>query len=162
MVFDSGDHPLIFQDVDGVLNTTTSPVALDEKLIHNLVDLVNKSKARLVLSTAWRKNDTLVDQLITTLKRAGIEGPQDFSKTPSLCAGVSCRPDEIHAWLRAHRQKRWIAIDDWDLTKMRHGAFLKNHFVHTDPRLGLTTSKVQEGWDYLHPVHADVVSALES
>eukprot|EP00397_Hematodinium_sp_SG-2012_P047322 GEMP01053778.1.p2 GENE.GEMP01053778.1~~GEMP01053778.1.p2 ORF type:complete len:157 (+),score=27.22 GEMP01053778.1:92-562(+) len=146
-------QPLIFQDVDGVLNTMGSGVALDDKLVSNLVHLTNESKAQIVLSTAWRKHDFLVQQLISKLRHAGLDiSNQDFTKTPSLCRGVSCRPDEIESWLQAHpgHSNRWVAIDDWDLTKMEHGSFLKGHFVNTDPRVGLTGAKADEALAFLH------------
>merc|ERR1711907_524761 len=58
------------------------------------------------------------------------------------------RPVEILRWIKEHNDKakagkgtlveEWVAVDDRDLLHENSGSKLQGHFVHTNPRQGLT------------------------
>ena len=66
--------PLVFLDLDGVLNTTVSAdhVRLDRNLCGRLREIVERTGASIVLSTFWREHEAYVAYV---LKRQGIEAP---------------------------------------------------------------------------------------
>eukprot|EP00392_Amoebophrya_sp_AT5.2_P011042 g11117.t1 len=110
--------PLIFQDVDGVLNDADENVLLSDKLINRLDDLVGDTDAQIRIVGA----------------------------TPSLCRGVECRAKEIWAWMEGHKafKGNWVALDDWNLFVQPDGEHLVDHFVNTNPDVGLTPDDAEE------------------
>merc|ERR1719401_887906 len=96
--------------------------------MHALKHVVRKSRAAVVLSSDWRKQEQLVEGVNNQLAEYGM--PKLFGQTPDLdpknVAGVvkalhsnvrEKRTKEIRKWLRQHPGiERWVAIDDMDLS----------------------------------------------
>ena len=159
--------PVIFLDIDGVLNRTSGAthIRLDQDLVSRLRTIVQRSGCRIVLSTFWRGFDAYVRYI---LHRHGIDaalvigvtpGSEHGSVTPmvtergaaqaSLGLEASAHDDtfyanraaEIRAWLAAHPAvTRFAVLDD---RPSASDATLAAHFVRTDHRTGLTDDDVQ-------------------
>mmetsp|Transcript_20768 Transcript_20768/g.59329 ORF Transcript_20768/g.59329 Transcript_20768/m.59329 type:complete len:197 (-) Transcript_20768:146-736(-) len=148
---------LIFQDVDGVLNHSAhGDGTLDLQLLRNLGHLVRKADAAVVVSSAWRKSPRGFKWLLETglMKGAGIPRSRIVGATPSLCADVGCRAQEIRCFLQLRMLPPgipWIAIDDQDLSSQDPALMTGQHFVRTDARCGLTLAKVHEAEALLLP-----------
>ncbi|CAJ1387552.1 unnamed protein product [Effrenium voratum] len=142
----AGRHPLLFQDVDGVLNRYVEGTPeLDPALLRNLKGTLDSTGADLVLSTQWRKYRDHRLRLQEALQQSGIPAERIVGETPSLCGGPYCRAKEIKEFLtaRGELETRWAAVDDVDLS-VQDPEFMKGHFVKTDPLRGLTAAKASE------------------
>ena len=94
---------IIFLDCDGVLNTTRclqldyeendntllfdpndkySP--LEKRCLSNLKDLIEKTQAKIVLTTTWRNNSEMRETLLKYLEMSGIPNNTVLGDTPSL------------------------------------------------------------------------------
>ena len=66
---------VIFLDVDGVLNsdrTLYEDISLEDDLILNLKELVDKTKAKIILSSSWRLSTEAVATLMDKLDKFGL------------------------------------------------------------------------------------------
>jgi hypothetical protein len=103
---------IIFLDIDGVLNCDKTPnprkfpYIVDKKLLARLKKLLDRTGAKVVLSSSWRCDP--VGRFAA--KHWGvpfIDVSPDKPKSP--------RCKEMHAWLSAHpRVTRYAVIDDED------------------------------------------------
>lgn len=127
--------------------------------------IVKKTRAAIVLSSDWRKQETLVEGINNQLHEHGI--PKLHGQTPDLdpknVAGIvkaihsnvrEKRAKEIRKWLRKQPNiERWVAIDDMDLSAQRKDEVLheqsgsqeplpfldpNSDFVKCNPAVGLT------------------------
>jgi hypothetical protein len=103
---------VIFLDIDGVLNSANTPnprkfpYIVDPKLLKRFKRLLQRTGAKVVLSSTWRYDPAG----IFSAKHWGIpfiDVIPDMPKRP--------RRDEVLAWLKAHpKVKRFVIIDDED------------------------------------------------
>jgi hypothetical protein len=103
---------VIFLDIDGVLNSANTPnprkfpYIVDPKLLKRFKRLLQRTGAKVVLSSTWRYDPAG----IFSAKHWGIpfiDVIPDMPKRP--------RRDEVLAWLKAHpKVKRFVVIDDED------------------------------------------------
>eukprot|EP00434_Breviolum_minutum_P012275 symbB.v1.2.010819.t1/scaffold706.1/size171012/8 len=123
--------------------------------------IVQKTEARIVLSSDWRKQDVLKEGIESAFEEHGI--PSLYSSTPDLdqaTPGVikaihssfrEKRCKEIRKWLKQHPKiTHFCAIDDVDLSmvdkaSLKSGRDAENifldpdkEFVKTNPVVGLT------------------------
>ena len=66
---------VIFLDIDGVLNsdrTLYESISLEDDLILNLKEIVNKTKAKIILSSSWRLSTEAVATLMDKLDKFGL------------------------------------------------------------------------------------------
>jgi len=131
----------------GVLNTHHTPV--NHPVDKNLLGRLEKTYAKIVLSTAWRLKHDLNEKITHIFN--GLHGgkgghPLVIGQTKDFGNGFTNRTDEIKDWVDHHPGVRhWIAIDDYDLAGTpKHKEIMYGHFVHTDPRVGLTEKNVEE------------------
>jgi hypothetical protein len=103
---------VIFLDIDGVLNCDKTPnprkfpYIVDKKLLARLKKLVDRTGAKVVLSSTWRCDPVGV----FAAKHWGIPFIDVCPDRPR-----SPRRKEITAWLAAHpRVTRFVVIDDED------------------------------------------------
>ena len=138
---------VIFLDVDGVLNTifTTrriySYTFVDTRKLLRLRDIVERTGAKLVLSSTWRITDLPIHQLTHDALVAEFERvrcPLWFSTTPYLPA--TKRWQEINAWLILHDVEDFIILDDWGEEEFRP---MMDRLVKCDPRKGLTKERAE-------------------
>lgn len=141
--------------------------------------IVQKTRAGIVLSSDWRKQDVLVEGVNNQLTEFGM--PKLIGQTPDLdgknVVGVvkalhsnvrEKRAKEIRKWLRQNPKiERWIAIDDMDLSTSRKEEILHEQsgsqeplpfldpgsdFVRCDPAKGLTMDLARLGVAFLNGV----------
>src|SRR5712672_638718 len=103
---------IIFLDIDGVLNCKSTPnprnfpYVVDRVLLRRLKRIVERTRAKVVLSSTWRYDPAG----IFSARHWGIpfmDVTPDMPKKP--------RRDEILSWLKAHpKVKRFVVIDDED------------------------------------------------
>lgn len=139
---------VIFLDFDGVLNGETEVCAhgvtlLPAKLLL-LKQIVEQTRAKIVLSTSWRDHwsadprqcDPTGRQINGMFRQYGLE---IRDKTPRL---HTRREAEIKGWLDAHPETQsFVVLDD----ALLGGDFLRGHFVKTSGYFGgLDASDVQK------------------
>ncbi len=127
---------VIFLDFDGVLNSEKylrkvgeTGVVIDPARMSLLKEIVDKTGAKIVLTTSWREHweknatDNNICKTINDIfKKHGLE---IFDKTPKQ---NTKREDEIKSWLDAHPEvANFVVLDDMFLS----AEFLDGHFVKT-------------------------------
>lgn len=107
-----GAMKIIFLDIDGVLNSSKTPnprklpYIVDKKLLGRLLKLVERSGAKIVLSSSWR-----IDPI--GVYAARYWGIPVFDICPDFPKRPRCK--EILAWLKGHPGViRYVVIDDED------------------------------------------------
>ena len=146
---------LIALDVDGVLNSQAYMHAnpgcfardwvdmLDPVACARLADLLERSKASIVISSTWRIGRTL-DEMRELLYRRGIRAPV-LGMTPlthRLGEGWTERGDEIQGWLDENMSQeayRLVILDDD--SDMAH---LSSYHVKTSWATGLLDGHVEQ------------------
>jgi len=103
---------VIFLDIDGVLNCKKTPnpgkfpYVVDPKLLKRFLSLLERSGAKVVLSSTWRYDPAG----LFSAEHWGIpliDVTPDMPKRP--------RRDEVRSWLKKHPTvKRYVVIDDED------------------------------------------------
>ncbi|KAJ0401545.1 hypothetical protein P43SY_007259 [Pythium insidiosum] len=144
--------PVLFLDVDGVLNVQTTAAKqpqepfsrLHESLVARLAAVIRRTQARVVLSSSWRYDPQRQARLRRLWRRERL--PPIDAETPSLPIGpadssgadvyAAQRVAEISAWLDAEQPARWAAVDDLDLAAAAHSD-VAARFIRTHPRRGL-------------------------
>ena len=152
---------IIFLDFDGVLNSWRffkdshanglllfRPAdQIDPKAIRWLNELITKSGAKVVVSSAWRLLHTL-DELRAMLGEKGFAG-EVIDRTESLSwqmvergpiVAKAQRGDEIDLWVRAHAEVESFVILDDDSDMAMHAGRL----VQTSCRKGLKQIHVEQ------------------
>ena len=148
---------IIFLDIDGVLNSDLHYQQVDRnlpyekksfniQLVNNLNSITDKTGAKIVLSSTWRKNRSL-DDLKELFKRVGITG-ELIDKTPVLefdpVVDMSVpRGCEIQLWINENKNllstnilnwKDYVIIDDDSDMLYWH----RKNFFQTDRTVGLS------------------------
>ena len=83
----------IFLDIDGVLNSTRTlyeDISLEDDLISNLKELVNKTGAKIILSSSWRLSTEAVAMLMDKLDKFGL-----------VISGMTCDGVDLY-WLEKY------------------------------------------------------------
>ena len=103
---------IIFLDIDGVLNaieyqmsTTEEPPLIDRSRLVILKEIIDKSDAKVVLSSSWKKAWFPKCTFDMVFREAGIIV---HDTTPS----IGKKRDEISAWLNKHPETKSFAIID--------------------------------------------------
>lgn len=125
---------VLFLDVDGVLHPTTvrhPREQFDKSCMMLLTEVVSKTKAKIVLSTAWRQDADGRSEISQKLRQYGLAC--FVSCTPSI--GRYSRAREILTWVRKYKPLTWVAVDDLPL--LQESNEMDDHFVQTDDRSGL-------------------------
>jgi len=143
---------VVFLDFDGVLNSaeytsTLNPDALypklstewwahglDPKAIERLNVLLERTGAKVVVSSSWRINTT-VEWLREVLESRGFRG-KVIGMTEHYSGAARC--EEISAWLQGRPVKSFVIFDDDE------DASIEGHFIRTDFEVGLTPEHVDQ------------------
>ena len=159
--------PVIFIDVDGVLNACNQPddsdlyfpsgreaemrdsyLVLSATRLSRFAELVKAHDCRIVLSTSWRLMALARTVLLAAFAEHGIEArvlgdTPDLSQTSEGSYPAGVRVDEIGAWLAQNGDPPWIAIDDGPMgttlaQEHLEEPLMDGHFVNTECDEGLT------------------------
>lgn len=138
---------VIFLDVDGVLNHGRQIEKIEDDKIQLLKQIIDKTNARIVLSSDWRlwlgKGDEDVALLQENLKSIGAE---IMSKTPYLKCDY--RGAEIYQWINEWQGEvidKFVILDDRDDMKP-----YMNKLVQTSFNLGLQEKHVKKAIQLLN------------
>ena len=145
---------LVFLDIDGVLDTYKSHYMLDPVLLDRLGIILERTGARIIISSSWRCGnvpDTVAFLTDYDNPRVG-SNPFPFTDkvvgiTPILYSVVdgdidrpATRGEEIATYLREHPYDNYVILDDCD-------EMLKDqwpHFVLVNDETGLTDEDVEK------------------
>ena len=124
---------VIFLDVDGVLNsdrTLYEDISLEDDLILNLKEIVNKTKAKIILSSSWRLSTDAIATLMNKLDKFGL-----------VISGMTCDGVDLD-WLEKYEfdtTKKYLDTKfDWDenrqikITRDRGAEIFKWLYDHVD------------------------------
>lgn len=141
---------IVFLDFDGVLNSDHSVARLGTRYrfwppsIRALNQILNKTDARVVITSTWREHWTLSENA-AALEKDGVLPKRVIGKTsPSATDGE--RGLEIDAWLKSapYPVKAFVILDDRDDMAMH-----KSRLVKVDPRIGLGMQEAQRAIELL-------------
>ena len=120
----------IFLDIDGVLNgleyqltATEDPPFIDKSRLPILKEIVEKSDAKIVLSSSWKKAWAKGCTFDCVFQKAGID---IYDTTPT----IGRKNAEISAWLNAHSEIESFVVLDY--ADCGWGELLPNVII-TDP-----------------------------
>lgn len=151
---------LIFLDIDGVLDTYSSRCQLDPVLMERLGVLLERTCAKIVISSSWRSNDIASTlEFITdpenprvgsnpfpfTDKVVGIT-PIIFTMKDGEIDGPATRGEEIAAYLETHPCNNYVILDDCNEMLPNQ----QSHFVLIDDEYGLTDADVKKAISILN------------
>lgn len=135
---------IIFLDIDGVLNSTqydrmrtNEQGNIDETRLTLLKQLVDETKAQIVLSSSWRKHwekeTALCDKVGQELNEVFAKhGLCIYDKTP--VSVNNDRAEEIRMWLNEYNSpEHFVILDD---IAFGWGIDLQDHLVKTNSRIG--------------------------
>lgn len=131
-------NKVIFLDVDGVLNsnrTLHEDISLEDDLISNLKELVNKTGAKIILSSSWRLSTEAVATLMDKLDKFGL-----------AISGMTCDGVDLD----------WLEKYEFDVTKK----YLDTKFDYDENRqIKITHDRGAEifKWLYYHDDCAYVI-----
>lgn len=135
------DKPIVFLDIDGVLNSTDFAISRKVKTVDQIderaVGFLNEiADWNFVLSSSWRRFLT-IEQVNNILKKKGFLG-ELISSTPTLHEEFSLRGNEIYGWMQDNLRspsdfKQYVIFDD-DSDMLY---WQKDNFVHVDNYFGL-------------------------
>lgn len=152
-------NPLLFLDVDGVLNTPNDG-GLSSAMIKRLSNIIAKTKCQICLSTSWRADQSAKKSLFEALTKVGkIDIDSIYiGDTPAIYHLP--RAYEIAEFLEskydqnALQSLKWVALDDMPLDNPVHESrgevlkkcksLMKDHFVHTDDTVGMTDDDMKQ------------------
>ena len=139
---------IVFVDVDGVLNTAFTErriycyTFVDTRKVLRLRDIVERTGAKIVLTSTWRIADTPIGEMCYDALKAEFERvrcPVWEDATPVLPGAK--RWQEINAWLLLHGEvDNFVILDDWGEEEFRP---MINHLVRTDPFKGLIKERAE-------------------
>ena len=120
---------VIFLDVDGVLNsakTLYEDSSLEDNLILNLKELVNKTEAKIILSSSWRLSTEAVATLMDKLDKFGL-----------VISGMTCDGVDLD----------WLEKYEFDATKK----YLDTKFDYNENKqIKITHDRGAEIFKWLH------------
>lgn len=168
---------VIFLDIDGVLNsdrTLYEDTSLEDDLILNLKELVDKTKAKIILSSSWRLSTEAIAKLMDKLDKFGL------AISGTTCDGVDLdwlekykfdttkkyldtkfdydenkqikitydRGAEIFKWLHDHDDCTYVILDD-EIEDIKP-YFSESVIVKTSYKTGLTKEDVKKAIQILN------------
>ena len=170
-------NKVIFLDIDGVLNSSRTlyeDISLEDDLISNLKELVNKTGAKIILSSSWRLSTEAVATLMDKLDKFGLV------ISGMICDGVDLdwlkkyefdttkkyldtkfdydenkqikithdRGAEIFKWLHDHDDCAYVILDD-EIEDIKP-YFNESVIVKTSYKTGLTKEDVKKAIQILN------------
>ena len=158
---------IIFLDVDGVLNCSTSKsfchddlygiiTGIDSDKVKRLAKIVEITGAEIVLSSDWKDG---WEKYCTIPKRSHAKYLDNHlykkgkltikDKTPNTSKGSWFRGNEILTYLRSHQDvENYVILDDTFFEDFSIKE-ISEHLVLTDHKVGLTDSDVEKAVEIL-------------
>lgn len=138
---------VVFLDVDGVLNSVRDYYSVELTTDSHFIllkELIDRTGAKIVLSSSWRIGLSIRGDLVQRLAEYGLE---IYDTTPVLYFEGRKRGDEIRAWLDKHEEVTNFVIldDDSDMCE-----FTKTNLVKTDTNFGLNKRHVEKAVEILN------------
>ena len=122
-------NKVIFLDVDGVLNSSRTlyeDISLEDDLISNLKELIDKTGAKIILSSSWRLSTDAIATLMDKLDKFGL-----------VISGMTCDGVDLD----------WLEKYEFDVTKK----YLDTKFDYDENRqIKITHDRGAEIFKWLH------------
>jgi hypothetical protein len=132
---------VIFLDVDGV-------ICVDNKIcikhIKRLQSIVERTGAKIVLSSNWRLYQNFFDNISSLLSRFNMT---IIGMTPNI---ENARPYEIFVWLKKYKPSTCVILDDRMLNLEPSGFRISQCFFNCKTTIGLTDAIVESAVDFLN------------
>ena len=168
---------VIFLDIDGVLNSDRAlyeDISLEDDLILNLKELVNKTKAKIILSSSWRLSTEAIATLMDKLDKFGLvisgmtcdgvdldwlekyefdatkkylDTKFDYDENKQIKI-THDRGAEIFKWLHDHDDCAYVILDD-EIEDIKP-YFSESVIVKTSYKTGLTKEDVKKAIQILN------------
>jgi len=114
---------IIFLDIDGVINTTKYHFTkFDEECMDNLLEIINKTNAKIVVSSSWRDEDNI--RMKNNFLEHGFYESLWNKIIDITCRGYRytikgsnfpiVRGNEIKQWIDIHLKYPWHSNKDFD------------------------------------------------
>ena len=132
---------VVFLDVDGVLNSVRDYYSVELTTDSHFIllkELIDRTGAKIVLSSSWRIGLSIRGELVQRLAEYGLE---IYDTTPVLYFEGRKRGDEIRAWLNEHKDvTNFVILDDEsDMCE-----FTKTNLVKTNTNFGLKSIHIEK------------------
>lgn len=141
---------IIFLDFDGVISTYEKGWRFDVEKLYLLKEIVDKTDAKIVVTSSWKRGFTEVDNFIKSLyngsRNKDLNNVTIFNWFANSIYDItdnngSWRGDEIQRWIDKHNEEieSYVILDD---DSDFHDNQLFN-FVQTDTYEGITSREVK-------------------
>jgi hypothetical protein len=149
--------PVLFLDIDGVLNSLGSVLALGDPSHHLdpvsiglLARVCKETDAQIVVSSSWRIGRT-VAQLQNELDKLGAWALADRFIDRTGNGHNGHRGKQIREWLQTNGERPYVIVDD-DSDMLPEQ---RPYFVHTSYEDGFRAKHYREAMKILKPEHDD-------
>lgn len=154
---------VIFLDIDGVLNTSYTKYRddiLDDFRLDYLAKIVNKTHAKIVLTSTWRYNisknlfsfkaySNSTKKLIDSLKERGIKISALLPDTPN-----NRRAEDVLEFIKKHKVTRFVILDDelfnYEPLKLSNNLLRTSFYEENELDAGLTQKMIRQAIQLLN------------
>lgn len=154
---------VIFLDIDGVLNTSFTKYRdeiLDDFRLDYLAKIVNKTRAKIVLTSTWRYNisknffsfnayNNSTKKLIELLKERGLKISGLLPDTPN-----NRRAEDILEFIKKNKVTNFVILDDelfnYDSLKLSNNLLRTNFYADNELDAGLTQKMIKQAIQILN------------
>lgn len=154
---------VIFLDIDGVLNTSYTKYRddiLDEFRLDYLAKIVNKTRAKIVLTSTWRYNlskslfsfkayNNSTKKLIESLKERGLKISALLPDTPN-----NRRAEDISEFIEKHKVTNFVILDDelfnYESLKLSNNLLRTSFYEEDELDAGLTQKMIRQAVQILN------------
>ena len=154
---------VIFLDIDGVLNTSFTKYrdeVLDDFRLDYLAKIVNKTRAKIVLTSTWRYNisknffsfkayNNSTKKLIKSLKERGLKISALLPDTPN-----NRRAEDILEYIKKHNIHTFVILDDelfnYDSLNLTNNLIRTSFYEENELDAGLTQKMIKQAIQILN------------
>lgn len=154
---------VIFLDIDGVLNTSYTKYrdeVLDDFRLDYLAKIVNKTRAKIVLTSTWRYNlnksffsfkayNNSTKKLIESLKERGLKISALLPDTPN-----NRRAEDISEFIKKHKVTNFVILDDelfnYESLKLSEHLLRTSFYEEDELDAGLTQKMIRQAVQILN------------
>lgn len=150
------DKVIIFLDIDGVLlpfpnalESTCGAIFPDSTLqaLSRILEAI--PEALLVLSSTWRAQKSMIDDIIESFRLYGYAYASPLAQVTSFYDLTDTsyhdeRQYEIYRYLQKYPPRAWIALDDEDLLLERYRKTFQERAIAVSSPVGLTDADADE------------------